>query len=312
MRIASFNVQNLRLRRAPGGGGGRLDGARDADMPGDTGPRAAALDPADRSLTAQVLAHADADVVALQEVFDRDTLDHFHDRWLVPAGAAAYPFRYCLPGNDGRGLDVALMSRIAPDRVESHAAETPASLGLDAPPGIDPQAPVFRRDCLEARVGALTLFVCHFKAPYPDAGAAWPVRRMEALAVRRLVERRFAGMPGALWLILGDLNEPAGTHGPGRAIAPLAEGFAVDLLARLPAPARWSYHQPGDRVYSRPDAMLASPALARDFPDATPRFLREGMGRETARHAGPRAAGVGRHRPHASDHAALAIEFPGL
>jgi hypothetical protein len=41
-------------------------------------------------------------------------------------------------------------------------------------------------------------------------------------------------------------------------------------------------------------------------------MLRAGLAREVARFAGPRLAGVGRHRPHASDHAALAISFPGL
>jgi len=40
--------------------------------------------------------------------------------------------------------------------------------------------------------------------------------------------------------------------------------------------------------------------------------VREGLGRESARYRGPRLAGVGTHRPHASDHAALAIDLEGL
>ena len=55
MRIATF--QNLRLRHPAGRA--RLDGARDGDVPGDSGPQAVALDLADRRLTAAVLAHAD-------------------------------------------------------------------------------------------------------------------------------------------------------------------------------------------------------------------------------------------------------------
>jgi hypothetical protein len=40
--------------------------------------------------------------------------------------------------------------------------------------------------------------------------------------------------------------------------------------------------------------------------------LRAGLGHEAARHEGPRLEGTGWHRPHASDHAALVVEFPGL
>ena len=129
MRIATFNVQNMRLH--VDAGHVRLEGARDDDVPEDSGPGATVFDHLDRRLTAAVLRKADADVVALQEVFDRATLDHFHDAVLVPAGAAPYPYRICLPGNDGRGLDVALMSRRVVDAVGSHAAVTPASLSLE-------------------------------------------------------------------------------------------------------------------------------------------------------------------------------------
>ena len=63
MRIATFNVQNLRLREA--GDERRLDGARDGDTSVDTADGAPDLDHADRRLTAAVLHDMDADVVAL-------------------------------------------------------------------------------------------------------------------------------------------------------------------------------------------------------------------------------------------------------
>lgn len=311
MRIASFNVQNMRLRDPDGAP--HLDGARDADGPLDSGPGASRFDDADRWLTARVLATAEADVVALQEVFDAATLDHFHDTCLVPAGVAPYPHRVCLPGNDGRGLDVALMSRVAPLGVRSHARLTPADLGLAPPPGIDPALPVFRRDCLLAELPGITLLVCHFKAPWPDAEAARPVRRLEAEAVRRIIEARFDDPGAAPWMILGDLNAPRGPDaGPDSSLAPLGGGFAVDLLARLPEADRWSFLDPASGRYARPDALLASPSLAASWPEAVPEILRAGLGREAARYTGPRLAGTGEHRPHASDHAALVIEFPGL
>lgn len=309
MRIATFNVQNMRLRGE--GAGARLDGARDRDLDADRAEGAEALDPVDRTLTAAVLRDVDADVVALQEVFDRATLDHFHDRYLLPSGAAPYPHRVCRPGNDGRGLDVALLSRLPLADVASHADLKAADLGLAAEAGDAAAEPVFRRDCLVARVHALTLFVCHFKAPYPDPEEAWHVRRLEALAVRRLIERRFADPSKALWLVLGDLNEMGEETRDEPAIAPLGGGFAVDLLDRLPSDERWSWAAGGGRT-ARPDALLASPALAARYREVRPEIVHEGQGREAARYRGARLPGVGAHRPHASDHAAVAVEFPGL
>lgn len=311
MRIASFNVQNMRLRVRDGSA--HLDGARDEDLEEDIESDAAALDGIDRRLTAAVLKTADADVVSLQEVFSQETLDYFHDRMLVPGGVAPYPHRVCLPGNDGRGLNVAVMSRLPIDDITSHATETPSSLGLVSPATLGPDGRIFRRDCLEVSVGRVTAFVCHFKAPYPDTAAVFEIRRLEAAAVRRIVERRFDDPAENFWLILGDLNEPAVAEtDPERSIAPIFQDFVVDLLSRIPPQERWTFHQPHSTVYTSPDALLASPALAAQWPDARPEILRIGLDRDAERYQGARLAGVGAHRPHASDHAALSIDFPGL
>ncbi|WP_280138527.1 endonuclease/exonuclease/phosphatase family protein [Aliiruegeria lutimaris] len=307
--MATFNVQNLRLRQ-DAAGQPLLDGARDGDTPGDQASGAPDFDRADRRLTAAVLHDMNADVVALQEVHDVATLDYFHESYLVHTGLAPYSHRVCLPGNDGMGRNIALLSRIPPGTVESNAWIRPADLDLDPAEGQPPDRPVFCRDCLVVEVRELTLFLCHFKAPYPDRAAADIFRRTEAQAVRRLIERRFTRPAEALWMILGDLNEPdARAPLPEQAIAPLRNSFGIDLLERRPAGQRWSYHEASRGTYSRPDAMLASPALARKYPAAMPRLIREGMSRMARRYPGPRLHGVGRYRPHASDHAALMIDL---
>lgn len=303
MRIATLNVQNLRLLETEGGP--HLRGAWDSDDPED-----AALDVIDRRLTAEIIKDVDADVLALQEVFDSRTLDHFHRNFLLPIGVRAYCERICIAGNDGRGLDVAMLSRRSADVVRSHASLTLADVGLSAPDGVDPDFPVFRRDCLMATFGPLTIFVCHFKSPYPDAAIAWTTRRMEALATRCLIERQFDDPGQGLWLIAGDFNEP--DTGTERAIAPLEGGFSVDLMERIPARDRWTYYDPHSGLYHCPDRLLASPELARRWPDAVPVVVRKGLGLESSRFHGTRFANVGRHRPHASDHAAVSIDFPGL
>lgn len=299
MRILSFNIQNLRLRHADGVA--RMDGARDRDE----GHESPALDPADRRLAAALLARAEADLVILQEVFDSETLERFNTHHLARAGLSPYPFAHCPPGNDGRGLDIAVLSR-RPVALSSHADLTATDLALAAP---RPDLPVFRRDCLMIEAGAITLFACHFKAPYPDPAAAWPVRRLEARAVRALIARRFARPEQGQWLVLGDLNDPG--HGAEPAIAPLLPPFSVDLFARLPEADRWTYYDVHSDSYSQPDAALASPALATRWPLAAPLILRAGLSFEATRHKGAHLPGVGRHRPHASDHAAVLLDLPG-
>jgi len=309
MRIATFNVQNMRLRQEQHGP--QLDGARDSDMGRDEADRA--LDLIDRRLTAEVVRAIGADAIALQEVFDQATLDHFHAAFLLPTGAAPYPYRYCLPGNDGRGRDVAVMSRRRPLNVVTHANVTAEDLGLSNVPERLHGGPLFRRDCLEVDLGVVTLFICHFKAPYPDPEKAWAVRESEARGVRRIIEARFASAAEAWWIILGDLNEFASeTHSPHSAIRPLTDGFAIDLMTRLEAGADWTYRDSETRAYSHPDAMLVSPAVARAFPDVRPAVFRAGMDPEAATERGHEFRAVRATRPHASDHAAIYADFPGL
>ena len=298
MRIATFNVQNLRLR------GDRLDGARDADDPRDTSAAARRLDPFDRRLTAEIVALIDADVLALQEVFDKATLDRFHDDMLLPLGVARYPHRLCLPGNDGRGLDLALLSRPPLRHVQSHAALTPRDLGLAAD---RPDLPLFRRDALRVDLDALTLWMVHLKAPRPNPSPSAAIRRLEAEALRRLVTA--AHGPGALWLIAGDFNDPDPT---GTATGLFDEAFAIDLTARCPTSDRWTYRDPVTRLLSAPDRFLASPALAARWPEACPTPVRFGLDRVANPNHEARLPLVGHHRPHASDHAALLLDLPGL
>lgn len=308
MRIATFNLQNLRLRTRDGER--VLDGAADQDRP--CAPRSKELARADRIETARVIASAAADIVALQEVFDLEALDFFHDRFLLPAGSPLFPHRYCLKGNDGRGLNVAAMSRSRPLSVTSHADLTGADLGLsDLPPELKDH-PIFRRDCLELQFDTVTLFVCHFKAPYPDIARAHEIREAEARAVRRIIEARFRQPEEERWIILGDFNEPARDAATSTsALAPLRSGFAEDLLDRLVPGTDWTYELPETHLHSRPDRILVSPRLAQDYPDTRPKIIRSGM-EALQDPSGDDVPATRAHPPHASDHALVYADFPEL
>lgn len=308
MRVATFNLQNLRLRTL--NGRPALDAAADQDKP--DAQRSVALAHADRVETARVIAAAQADVVALQEAFDLAALDYFQDEFLQPVGAPAYPFRYCFRGNDGRGLNVAALSRRRPLDARSHADLTGAKLGLsDLPPDLRDRR-LFRRDCLELEFDTVTLFVCHFKAPYPDADKAHAVREAEAHAVRRVVEARFPRPERERWIILGDFNEPVrGREGSNSSLEPLKREFSVDLLDRLVPGTDWTYEVPGSHAHSCPDRIFVSPRLAKEHPGTVPHIIRWGMGAGGAcSEARPIVEQT--NRPRASDHALVYADFPGL
>ena len=277
----------------------------------------------DRTLTAQALAATRADVCALQEVENLVTLTAFHNRYLARWSGRPYQERILHEGNDGRGIDVALLSRSPVFRHKSHARETFGSLGLRPPQGVSKKTRVFRRDCLEIDVvkdgRVLTLFVCHFKSMHGGRAETRAVREQEARAVRAIIERRFKNPEDEDWIILGDLNdylEIDGVSVDDHGLGPLVnDGFALDL-APLIIPdelQRWSHHYAHEDTYSALDHMLLSPVLAGLNKGATASYVRAGVPWRSARHTGWRLPGVGWSKPKASDHCPFAatIEFTG-
>lgn len=307
-----------------------------------------------RQLSALAIAETDADIVCLQEIDDQTALDLFYESYLRPvlhqrfavatkglarenrervAAAWFYDHRRVVAGNDTRGIDVGVLSR-HPFEIVSNADLTVDFLreaDLDWA-SLDPLSAtrgrrIFARDCLEIEVatpfGAITLFNCHYKSMQPlsrggDGRADTKVlREAEALATRRIVERRFGGEEGARradWAICGDLNDYAEIDGrpvPGGALGPLLDdGFAVDPLKRLPPHERWTHYFTSEDAYVALDYILLSPALAARNPDALPEVIRKGQPWRVPRlENAPRYPRVGWARPKASDHCPVVIEL---
>lgn len=352
LRIATFNVENLLRRFAPDhdrrtgvwvpdAAVGLYEHASEAE--GRLIEKAFQVGVSDdqRQLTAQAIRDCDADVLCLQEVDGLEVLRWFHDRYLRRAIDEPYEHFALLEGNDRRGIDVAVMSRRGfPIRVMSNATLTYRDLGLYNDDlkrwGASPDDRVFKRDALEVEVatgaGMLTIWICHFKSMGEGRDRTMGIRRAEAHAVRRLVERKFGDAADrANWMIVGDLNdyrdklrllrsdEGALRMVPERMAAtgldPLyADHFAVDLIERLPPDERWTHYYPEERELAALDHLFVSPALARANGQARPTVVRAGLPYRLPldRVRPPQAAiarypRVGFDRPKASDHCPVAV-----
>lgn len=238
-RIATFNVENLMNRFDFSGFRNQLlqdralslfDIREEADYRFLEMARALTHADDTRQLSALAIAATQADIVCLQEVYNLAALQAFEYGYLYKMIGSGYRHKFTTPGNDGRGIDVAIMLRdetadgqpIEVEEMISHAHVTFEEFGLFTPAlaemGVDPASRIFRRDCLELqlRIGGrpLTIFCVHFKSmgppreDVPGREASMPIRNAEAAAVRRIVENRFRDRTEhANWIVAGDFND---------------------------------------------------------------------------------------------------------
>jgi endonuclease/exonuclease/phosphatase family metal-dependent hydrolase len=168
---------------------------------------------------AAVLRRLDADAVLLQEVEDLPLLERL-------AALAGYPEARLVEGNDPRGIDVALLSRLPVRHYLSHAGEREPDGSARWP-----------RDAVEAVLEAggqpLVLLGTHLSSHLSDPDGLRRAR--QAAALRALADAAVAASPGALVVVGGDLNDEAAAS----ALAALLGDGA--WLAAAPAGEAWTW-----------------------------------------------------------------------
>ena len=240
LRIATFNAENLMHRFDFSGFRNELRRDRTLQMFDIKDrehyeeleqARAIAHTDDTMQLTALAIADTRADIICLQEVEDLQALKAFEYGYLFKMIGRGYRHKYLIDGNDGRGIDVAVMMRdetatgekIEFVSMESHAHVTFADFGLHSKEleerGLEANDRIFKRDCLEinVKIGGrhLSLFVVHFKSMSNGRdgidGRTWtmPIRDAESRAVRMIIENRFGkGKTDAKrWMVCGDMND---------------------------------------------------------------------------------------------------------
>jgi endonuclease/exonuclease/phosphatase family metal-dependent hydrolase len=153
--------------------------------------------------TARVIRDVGADILAIIEAESRPVLKDFNDTIIVEVGGTAYPNLMVIDGNDGRGIDVGLMTAAGfeLDLMRSHVHAM-------KPDGF----PVFSRDCPEYSVttpSGETLWVLpnHFKSKFGgNDQASKDKREAQAIATLSYYSRlRSEGFENIV--VLGDLND---------------------------------------------------------------------------------------------------------
>lgn len=310
LRLATFNVENLFARFKFNA---KVDPAN-AIRDGWAVDRTYFVSFSDeaKAITGKAFKETGADVIALCEIENLDTLKRFRSRYL--GGPRAYPYALLIDGNDQRLIDVAVLSKYPLVSVRSHQELRSG------------RSYIFSRDCLEVDLdiegSPLTLFVNHFKSMLdkndpPNGRRNTRARReLQARTVIELVRERFGDTPGDHpFIVLGDLNDYRETDANGKSgIAALVEWSDVEnVVDRLPEEERWTHYfreraapQPGS--YHQLDYLLLSRSLAQRS-QGPPTIIRKGLAKRADRYTGPRFPGVGLDKPVASDHCPLAIDI---
>jgi endonuclease/exonuclease/phosphatase family metal-dependent hydrolase len=309
VRVATFNVENLFARFKFEEGVDPENAVRDGWDVNETVFRI--QDEDSKRLTGLTIKETNADVIALQEVENLDTLKRFRSQYL--GGARAYPYTVSIDGNDPRLIDVAVLSRLPVVHLRTYQHLRSG------------RSTIFSRDCLEVDVDVggrtLTLFVNHLKSMLdqddPENGRRnTRARRMlQTRTVKRIVANRFGSQPGdAPFVVLGDLNDYPQSDAQGTTGI---RGFLTwdqveNVVERLPADDRWTHYFPGLgsllEGYRQLDYVLVSKSLAAAT-QAVPTIVRKGLPTGATRYTGPRFDGVGEVWPKASDHCPVVFDL---
>ncbi len=194
----------------------------------------------------------DADVLCLQEIENRFALEEFVRAYLPDSGYETV----LVEGNDGRGIDVALLSRLPVESVTSHRHRRF--------PDADGQEQRFQRDLLRVRIGAplhAEVFVVHLKSQAGDDEAD-RIRVAEAREAVGILRAEFARDTRWRALVAGDFNEVLGQPTLNAFLDSRGEGGAglADACAGTVKP---TYNQ--EPHISRIDYILLTPALAAEL-----------------------------------------------
>lgn len=201
---------------------------------------------------AAALRQLDADVVALSEVENRGVLQAVVNEFL---GDMGYRYVAVNPTNDGRGINLGVISRYPIDAITSYRFRT-----LELPG--EERTWRFARDLLRVTLELpdekkFDLFAVHFKSKRDSAGdpdsAKW--RLAEATETAEIVSNVMKLHPDRWVAVAGDFNDTPDSP----PIRTLTRNLLIDAHAKLPPAKRITYLREPYR--STIDYILVNPSM---------------------------------------------------
>ncbi len=250
--------------------------------------------------TARVIADVNADVICLIEVENRILLQKFHDEILYPQfleknNLPPYPYIMLIDGNDERGIDVSIISRLPLLWLRSHIFDRSIYDGKEVA--------TFSRDCLEVQLQlpnnqTLHLLVNHLKSmgyspkndPQSNRRRLLQAQRVAELVDAHDLDREFV-------VVAGDFNsDPASPS-----VAPLVTKPGLyNVNLERPEDDRGTYQTGKKQI----DYLLISDALKTGLQGM--HIERRGI---FTKKKWPHYPEVTSEANQASDHAAVVAEF---
>mgnify|MGYP002640649153 CR=1 FL=1 len=185
------------------------------------------------------------DVLCVEEVENRAILEKFNRDYLSDLNYEVVLFE----GNDGRGIDVGVLTRLPINSVTSYR-----HLKFKDTEGRDQY---FRRDLLRVSIGGklnADAYVVHFKSQHGGANSD-VIRTSEAHAAASIIAEEMKKDSGYRGFITGDFNEVIEE-------STMQEFLNIGLVDSCAGTEKVTYNQ--KPYLSRIDFMLFTPALAKD------------------------------------------------
>ena len=205
----------------------------------------------------------DADVLALEEVENRGYLERFCDAFLSDMG---YREVVHFEGNDARGIDVCVLSRLPVGVVRSYRHVSF--------PGHNGKPRRMERDLLSVTIEPaggkpFEVWAVHLKSNFGGREHAEPIRIAEAKALRNWLDAAFDKKPQSRILVLGDFNDVWDSQTLKTIVGSGSTQLACPFNDAKPETA--TYNKAPYR--SMIDFVLMSPAMMTDYIEGSYRIL---------------------------------------
>ena len=234
----------------------------------------------ERSLTAKAIKDTNADIVALQEIENLDTLKNFISTHRL---SSLYPYRLVIDGNDPRLIDVAVISKYPFERIVTHQFTKDYKKRL-----------IFSRDCLEleflVRGKPFYLFVNHLKSMFSKSSPAngrkqtAARRRSQVNAILKVVKNRLGKeIEKSAFAIVGDFNDYPSKDSSLKKMHKTK--WLTNIVENLPENERWTHFWDTSKIpeperYSQLDYIWFSSLLTKKNKNIQPVINRKGLSKK--------------------------------